>query len=75
MRANVLSKTTGQIVWILLDEGEESCMVEVGEVIASMESCKVEMPIVAPASGRCYFKVAPGQVVADGAVIAEIRDE
>jgi acetyl-CoA carboxylase biotin carboxyl carrier protein len=57
-------------VWKLI--ASEGARVEVGDVIAILESMKMEMPVETPFAGTVSFKVAEGGDVSEGTVIAEI---
>jgi acetyl-CoA carboxylase biotin carboxyl carrier protein len=57
-------------VWKLI--ASEGAHVEVGDVIAILESMKMEMPVETQFSGTVRFKVDEGADVSEGTVIAEI---
>jgi len=61
---------TGKMVEIKVSVG---CKVEEGDIICTIESMKMENPILSPVSGTVTeVNVTPGQVVKSGEVIAKI---
>jgi len=57
-------------VWkIVVAEGDQ---VEDGDTLAILESMKMEIPVIAEASGTVSLKVAEGDVVQEGDLIAVI---
>ena len=57
-------------VWkIVVAEGDH---VEEGDTLAILESMKMEIPVIAEASGTVSLKVAEGDVVQEGDLIAVI---
>ncbi len=57
-------------VWkIVVTEGQQ---VEDGDTLVILESMKMEIPVVAEASGSVSVKVAEGDVVQEGDLIAVI---
>jgi acetyl-CoA/propionyl-CoA carboxylase, biotin carboxylase, biotin carboxyl carrier protein len=62
----------GTIVKVAVDNGQ---LVEAGQLIVVLEAMKMEQPLMAHRSGTIASLTAgPGQSVAGGAVICEIRD-
>lgn len=62
---------TGKVIACNVTVGNR---VEEGDVICTIESMKMENPILAPVSGKITeVKVAPGQVVQTGSLIAVIE--
>lgn len=62
---------TGRIIAVKVASGNH---VEEGDVICTIESMKMENPILAPVAGEVTeVKVAPGQVVQTGSLIAVIE--
>jgi len=58
-------------VWkIVVTEGQQ---VEDGDTLVILESMKMEIPVVAESSGSVSVKVAEGDVVQEGDVIAVIE--
>ena len=51
----------------------DGAAVQAGEVIAVMESMKMESPITAPQAGTVQQQVAPGAALQAGQVIAQVR--
>lgn len=71
-----MTEATAEIVgnvWkIIAREGDE---VGVGDVIAILETMKMEIPVTAPARGHvAKILVAEGQIVQEGDAIAEIDE-
>jgi biotin carboxyl carrier protein len=61
----------GKILSIAKNVGDS---VEEDDVVVVMEALKMEIPVVAPASGRISaIKVTPGQAVEADDVLAEIE--
>lgn len=50
----------------------DGAVVSVGDVIGSLETSKVQMDLEAPAAGVIHLKVAVGDVIPAGTVIASI---
>ncbi len=62
---------TGKMVEIKVNVGEQ---VKEGDVICTIESMKMENPILSPVSGKVTeIRVSPAQVVKAGEVIATIE--
>ncbi|MBI4289002.1 MAG: acetyl-CoA carboxylase biotin carboxyl carrier protein subunit [Chloroflexi bacterium] len=62
---------TGKIIAVNVTTGKK---VEEGDVICTIESMKMENPILAPVGGKITeVKVSPGQVVQTGSLIAVIE--
>jgi biotin carboxyl carrier protein len=58
-------------VWkIVVTEGQQ---VEDGDTLVILESMKMEIPVVAESAGTVSIKVAEGDVVQEGDLIAEIE--
>ncbi|MGE0386995.1 MAG: biotin/lipoyl-binding carrier protein [Gammaproteobacteria bacterium] len=57
-------------VWKI--EIADGASVAAGEVIAILESMKMEIPIEAPQAGVCRLQVTEGQSIQEGDVIATI---
>ena len=73
----LLSPTTGAVQWTLEEDGEDiidtrGTWIERGSVFLALESCKMEIPIVAPEAGFCKYFVAPGEVVSERSLLAEL---
>ena len=67
---DLVTAEMGAIVWKLtVADGDE---VAAGDVIAILESMKMEIPVDAPSGGRVHYLVDAGAEVAEGGVIAEI---
>lgn len=67
----VLSDMDGCLSSVLVDDG---CEVEEGEKIAEIELMKTFFPVEAPASGVITFKIALGEIVEHGGLIAIIEE-
>ncbi len=64
------AEIVGNVWQILVQDGDE---ISAGDVIAIMESMKMEIPVLAPESGRLNrLFVKPGNIVQEGDPIAEI---
>jgi acetyl-CoA carboxylase biotin carboxyl carrier protein len=50
----------------------DGTVVEAGDVIAVLESMKMEIPVVSPTSGTLALRVAEGAEIAEGDPIAEV---
>lgn len=70
MAVRVTSEISGS-VWRV--EVADGATVAVGDVIAILESMKMEIPIEAPAAGICRLAVSEGQAIQDGESIASIE--
>ena len=58
-------------VWkIVVTEGQQ---VEEGDTLVILESMKMEIPVVAESSGTVSIKIAEGDVVQEGDLIAAIE--
>jgi acetyl-CoA/propionyl-CoA carboxylase biotin carboxyl carrier protein len=65
----ITAPMAGSLVqWKLAD----GAAVQAGDVVAVMESMKMESPITAPQAGRLQQQVAPGAVLQAGQVIARV---
>lgn len=61
---------TGRVISVEIQEGDK---VEEGDTICTIESMKMENPILAPVAGKITaIKVSPGQTVETGNTIAVI---
>ncbi len=70
MATSVLAPMVGKVLKIERQAGER---VEEDDVVVVLEAMKMEIPVVAPASGTIKeIKVAPGQAVEAEQVLAEI---
>ncbi|MBV9511370.1 MAG: acetyl-CoA carboxylase biotin carboxyl carrier protein subunit [Caulobacteraceae bacterium] len=72
MATRVLSEITGNIWKIEIADG---ALVAAGDLLITMESMKMEIPVEAPAAGRCRLQVAEGESVQEGAVLAIIEPQ
>lgn len=71
MATSIVAPMVGKILKIEKKVGDT---VEEDEVVIVMEAMKMEIPIVAPASGVLKeIKVSPGQAVEAEAILAEIE--
>lgn len=71
MAEKVEAVTTGKIWKVLTKVGAE---VAADDVIAIIESMKMEIPITAPKAGRVTaLKMAEGDAVSEGQIVAEIE--
>jgi acetyl-CoA carboxylase biotin carboxyl carrier protein len=71
MATEVTVPMVGKIIGVTVKVGDK---VEEDDQIATLEAMKMEMPIVAPVAGVITeIKVAPGQEVEDGTVLAIIE--
>jgi len=69
----VTAPIVGKVVKVLAKEGDR---VNENDEIATIEAMKMEMPIVAPASGIVkQINIQPGQVIQADTVIAVIVEE
>lgn len=66
----IVSADMGASVWAL--SVPDGAIVKAGDVIAVLESMKMEIPVEAPISGTVKFIVAEGAEVSAGGTIAEI---
>ena len=66
----IVSADMGASVWAL--SVPDGASVNAGDVIAVLESMKMEIPVEAPISGTVRFTVAEGSEVSAGGTIAEI---
>lgn len=71
MATSLTAPMVGKILSTLKNVGDT---VEEDDVVVVMEALKMEIPVVAPVSGRISaLKVAPGQAVDADEVLAEIE--
>ncbi|MBV9511368.1 MAG: acetyl-CoA carboxylase biotin carboxyl carrier protein subunit [Caulobacteraceae bacterium] len=70
MSIQVRSEITGNI-WKL--QTAEGAVVGAGETLLIMESMKMEIVVEAPSGGVCRFKVAEGDSVQEGELLAVIE--
>ena len=67
----VLAPMVGKIVNVLAEVGSQ---VAENDKVLTLEAMKIEMPVVAPVSGKVKeIKVSPGQVVEADTVLAVIE--
>lgn len=57
-------------VWRLV--AHEGDRVDAGDLVAVLETMKMEIPVHAPGAGTVRLRVAEGEIVQEGDVIAEI---
>ncbi|MBA4390859.1 MAG: acetyl-CoA carboxylase biotin carboxyl carrier protein subunit [Syntrophus sp. (in: bacteria)] len=71
MATEVTVPMVGKIIGVNVKVGDK---VEEDDQLATLEAMKMEMPIVAPVAGVIKeIKVAPGQEVEDGTILAIIE--
>jgi len=63
------SETEADISEWLVEDGSQ---VSAGQVLAELETSKVQVEVTAPAAGTITFLAAEGDVIEPGAVIARI---
>jgi biotin carboxyl carrier protein len=66
----VLAEMSARVWQLPVPDGTR---VEAGEVIAVLESMKMEIPVLAPVAGSLSLRVTEGAEVAEGDPIAEVR--
>ena len=67
---DVVTAEMSATVWkLMVADGDR---VAAGDVIAVLESMKMEIPVDAPASGTVHFLAEEGAEIAEGGAIAEI---
>ena len=69
MATAIRSEITGNVWKVEIVDG---AAVSVGDVIAILESMKMEIPVEAPVAGICSLSVEEGQAILEGDVIAMI---
>jgi len=70
MSTLVRAEITGN-VWKI--DVEDGARVGGGDTLIIMESMKMEIPVESPAAGVCRLRVAEGDSVQEGDVLAEIE--
>ncbi|NLR73429.1 biotin/lipoyl-binding carrier protein [Novosphingobium sp. ERN07] len=69
MAVEVRSEITGNVWKVIVANG---VAVAVGDVIAILESMKMEIPVEATVSGICELRVAEGDAIQEGDLVAVI---
>ena len=62
----------GSVAYFHVEDGDS---VEEGDNVIAVECMKMNMDITAPVAGKVRFRVALGEMVEQGQVIAEIEQE
>ena len=73
-KIDVNSPTTGSVLYTIADDDLLLPIpVHENDLIAALESCKMEIGIRAPMGGNCIFFVIPGEIVNEGMRLAQIE--